>query len=212
MAIVGTLIILPAGSATAQTAPTCGPYVTLTPPFGQPGTVVSVNLFHFAPNDEVDIILRVTGDPVVATGTTDAEGRANILFTMPAFPGDRVAILATASPCYAAGAYFERRDVTPTPTRTPIPATATPPPATPTTPPATATTPATTPATPTRPAVTPVAPVAGSGSDGGFGSAGMNLALVGLALVIFCGAFAIWGSTRQLMPARAWRRRDRDDS
>jgi hypothetical protein len=36
----------------------------------------------------------------------------------------------------------------------------------------------------------------------------MNLALVGLALVIFCGAFAIWGSTRQVAPARRIRRDD----
>lgn len=181
-------------------APTSGPYVTLTPSGGQPGTVVSVNLFQFAPNDTVSVILRVAGNPVVATGTTDAEGRANITFTMQDFTGDRVAILATAKPCWAAGAYFERRTVTPTPVRTPIAETETPT-AVPTTPAVTVTA---TPPTPTQPPATPKPPVAGTGS-GGFGSTGMNLALVGLTLVMFCGAFAIWGSTRRTKAARAYR-------
>ena len=219
--LVGALAV-PAATANAQTAPTCGPYVTLTPSFGEPGTVVSVNLFHFAPNDEVDIILRVPGNPVVATGTTDDQGRANITFTMLDFEGPRVAILATASPCYAAGAYFEFAEVTPTPTTAP----STPTPA-PTTPAATVTNTPATPgvtvtATPTKPApaptraTTPQAPIAGSGGDGGFGGTGTNLALVGLALVIFCGALTLWGSTRHMRTAtvrstgRSHTRIDRD--
>jgi hypothetical protein len=208
IAMIAGALMVPAATATAQTAPTCGPYVTLTPSFGEAGTEVSVNLFNFLPNDDVTVILRVPGNPVVATGTTDAEGRANIVFTMLEFPGDRVAIFVTATPCYAAGAYFELREVTPTPTfaptETPTPTatvTTTPPTTTVTTTPTTPATAATKTATP-RP-VSPQAPVAGTGGDGGFGGSGANLALVGLALVIFCGAFALWGTTRHLRTVEA---------
>jgi hypothetical protein len=144
--------------------------------------------------------LRVPGNPVVATGTTDAEGRANITFTMQQFSGSQVAILATASPCFAAGAYFRFAAIPPHEHPTPTPTS--PPPAT-TVPPTVATT-----APPT-----PRPPIAGGSGDasGGFGSAGMNLALAGLTLAIFCGAFAIWGATRQTRPVRVRITRHGDD-
>lgn len=195
-AILGASVMLLPTAASAQTVPpTCSPYVTLTPPFGTPGTEVSVNLFQFPPNDEIEVIARVAGNPVVGTGTTDADGRANIIITIPDF-SERVAIFVQASPCYAAGAYFEYREVTPTPTRTPIPATATP-----------TSTPALPTVTPPPPTPTPQPPIAGTGSSGSALGTGMNLAIVGLALAIFCGAFALWGSTRSLQAQRI-RRRD----
>jgi hypothetical protein len=199
-ALIASAVMIPATSAGAAPLPMqCGPHITLTPPFGGPGTQVSVNVFNFNPNDTVTVILRVPGNPVVATGTTDAEGHANIVFTMQDFSGSQVAILATASPCFAAGAYFRFAAVTPHDHPTPTPTT--PPPAT-TVPPTVATT---VPPTP-RP------PIAGGDGDAsGFGSAGMNLALAGLTLAIFCGAFAIWGATRQTRPVRVRITRHGDD-
>jgi hypothetical protein len=159
----------------------CDPKVTLTPPWGTPGTVVSVNLFHFPPDTAIDVILRVTGDPVVATGTTDAEGRANIVFTMPDFPQTGVNIFVTTAPCFSAGARFTFR--TDVPTAPPI-------------------TPATPVVQPTATAIppTPQPPVAGDGSGGGFagGDLGTNLALIALALVVFSSAFGILAGIRRL--------------
>lgn len=195
--VIGAFTMLPVATASAAPPPpTCGPYITLTPPFGQAGTSVSVNLFQFPPNTEAKVTLRVTGDPVVATGTTDQYGHANILFTMQSFPGDQVAIQVRADPCNFAGAYFQYRAATATPV--------------PTTPPATATTPATpvpTTAVPTTPppVTTPKPPPSGSAGQAALGltSTGANLAIAGLALVIFCAGFVIWGSSRH------FRRQDR---
>jgi len=193
--VAGAFTLLPAAVASAAPpAPTCGPYITLTPPFGQAGTVVSVNLFQFTPNTEAAVTLRVAGDPVVATGTTDENGHANILFTMQSFPGSQVAIQVRANPCNFAGAYFTYREATPTP-----PATVT------TTPPATATTPATpVPTTPATAAITPTpkAPPSGSAGEAALGltSGGATLAIAGLALVVFTAAFVIWGSSRHFRP------------
>lgn len=196
--VAGAFTMLPAATATAAPpAPTCGPYITLTPPFGQAGTVVSVNLFQFPANTEAKVTLRVAGDPVVATGTTDENGHANILFTMQSFQGSQVAIQVRAEPCNFAGAYFKFREATPTPV--------------PTTPPATATTPATpqpttpaTAATTAPPTVTPKAPPAGSAGEAALGltAGGANLAIAGLALVVFTAAFVIWGSSRHFRPER----------
>ncbi|MGD9934194.1 MAG: hypothetical protein AB7T37_10815 [Dehalococcoidia bacterium] len=190
--VAGAFTLLPAATANAAPpAPTCGPYITLTPPFGQAGTVVSVNLFQFTPNTEAAVTLRVAGDPVVATGTTDENGHANIIFTMQSFTGSQVAIQVRAAPCNFAGAYFKFREATPTPV--------------PTTPPATATTPATPqPTTPATAAITPTpkAPIAGSAGEAAFGltAGGANLAIAGLALVVFTAAFVIWGSSRHFRP------------
>jgi hypothetical protein len=164
------------------------PYITLTPPSGPAGSQVSVNTFNFVPNTGVIVILRITGDPVVATGKADHEGRANVLFTIPANLAKgiyNVHVTDQDGGCDSGG----RFTVTdPTPTPTPKTPTATPTPVvttTPTPPPPTATTPrpTTPPSTPPPP---PRPPIAGAGIEGG-GTAGpgSTLALLTIVLAIF---------------------------
>jgi hypothetical protein len=186
-------LLLPATPALADEAPrlACGPQITLTPPYGQQGTHVSVNVRFYPPDTDVTIILRIAGNPVLGTVTTDEEGRAYFEFTMPAFTGEYVNVFATAPPCNATGAHFFYRETTPTavPTRTPPPA-ATSTPVPPTVPPT------------IRP--TPPPPPAGTGllTES---STGFNIALIAVALIVFSSGFAIWGSGRrrsQPMPVR----------
>lgn len=188
------VLAYPAGPARADTAPraACGPEVTLTPNFGQAGSQVSVNIRHYPANSDFTVILRIAGDPVLGTGRTDSEGRANFVFTMPAFTGDYVNVFVTSLPCNSTGAHFFYKATTPSPV---------PPTRTPTPPPASTPTPvvgATVTATPPPPVVvTPAPPVAGSGS-GAFGTAGgFNVALVALALIVFSSGFALLGSSRR---------------
>jgi hypothetical protein len=148
----------------------------------------------------VKVTARVTGDPVIGTGTTDAEGHVNVMVTIPAFTGDYMNIFVYAPPCNAAGAHFFYRA-----------ATATPPTSTPTR------TPATPPATPSTTAVTtppptpPAPPSAGSGGVGFLtGNTGFDLALVALALVVFSSGFTLLGSSRKRATARVSETATRD--
>ncbi|MFN0147490.1 MAG: hypothetical protein ACKVT1_13335 [Dehalococcoidia bacterium] len=190
LAVVAALAIpLPAFADETPRA-ACGPEITLTPPSGTPGTVVSVNIRHYPPDTDVTVILRVTGDPVVGIGRTDVEGRAYVIFTMPSFPGDYVNVFATAPPCNSTGAHFFYRETPPTPVPTARPT------ATPFVP---------APPTPTLPPVippTPPPPAAGAGLFTGDAMT-FNMALIALALVVFSSGFALWGSSRRRRPAYA---------
>ena len=161
----------------------CGPEITLTPPSGQAGTLVSVNIRHYPADTDVKVILRVTGDPVVGIGHTDVEGRATVVFTMQSFPGDYVNVFATAPPCNSTGAHFFFRETTPSPVPTPRPPTPQPPTVVP-------------PPLPTIIPPTPPPPVAGSGLFSGEAMS-FNMALIALALVVFSSGFALWGSSRR---------------
>lgn len=188
-------------SANAALPPTCGPYVDLTPSSGQAGSVVSVNIFHYPANVDVQVVARITGDPVIGTGKTDAEGHANIIVTIPAFSGDYLNIFTYAPPCNASGAHFFYRAVTPTPvtpTRTP-----TQPTAVVTSTPPTSTPPTSTPLPATEaPKPPPAPPLAGTGGGFGTGSTGFDLALVALALLVFSSGFTLLGSSRKRSAVR----------
>ncbi|MFN0095752.1 MAG: hypothetical protein ACKVVT_13370 [Dehalococcoidia bacterium] len=181
------------------------PYVTLTPPSGPAGSEVSVNVFNFPSKLGVAVILRVTGDPVVATGTTDLEGRGNFVFTLPGSLGKGVVTIHVTTrdvPCFAgAGARFTVTDPTPTPppptpTPTKPPSTATPPPPTATTPLATVT------STPPPASPTPRPPVAGFGieDDGSTGGPGGTLTLLTIVFAIFSVGFAMVAGSRRHRP------------
>src|SRR5689334_17223421 len=82
-ALLSLLALVPTGSS-AQTVDE--PFITIQPSAGPPGTLVVITLHNFKPNEEVHAILRVTGDPVVATGTTDASGGGQLSFSFPSQP------------------------------------------------------------------------------------------------------------------------------
>jgi hypothetical protein len=205
LTLLSSLVLVPAVPAFADLSPTgCAPYVTLTPPFGMPGTVVSVNVNNFHPDTDFTVRLRVAGDPVLGTGHTDEHGHANFVFTMPNFDGDWVNVYVKGAPCNEAGARFTRK-VLQTPTfSTPT--------AVPTTPPPTVVpptgTPPVLPLTPTPSPVrpTPVVPFTGSGTagPGGFGSLGTNLVLLAVVLMVGASGFAVWGAgqRRKALPIR----------
>jgi len=120
---------------------------------GPSGSAATLHLWNFLPEQEVNATFRVTGDPIVATGTTDAQGEAYLTFTVPQAPDGVYWILAhqVNRTCVHASVHFRIGTVPPTPTPT------TPPPlptVTPTIPP-----PAISP--------TPLPPVAGSGPGSG---------------------------------------------
>lgn len=83
-AMAGTLALLGL-LALSQAASAAGPAVTLTPGAGQPGTSVTAKLSGFKANQDVQIIFRGPGNPVVARGKTDANGAASLLFVVPPF-------------------------------------------------------------------------------------------------------------------------------
>ncbi len=175
------------------------PTVSVTPNLGPSGSSAVLHAYNFLPNEDVNAIFRVIGDPVVATGKTNAAGEAFLTFTVPTAPdGVYVILVAQANrTCVHASVHF-RIGAAP-PTATPRPAnTPTPTAATPTTPAASATpiatgTPVAT-ATPTRPAVlpTPVLPSTGTG-PGGSGGLQFNLLLALVALMVTASGFAVLG-------------------
>lgn len=162
-------------------------FVTLDPSSGPIGTVVEAELFNALPNDNITVIFKIPGDPVLATGTTDAEGHASFTFTIPYVAGGGThTIFFTNFRCSCqvnADFTIITQVATPIPTATP---TSPPPPPT-NTPqvPGTATPTSIVPATPTAtPTSTPVVPVLGTAPfDGGSGPNVGILALGGMAVV-----------------------------
>jgi hypothetical protein len=177
--VAGLLALFPSGASAVDE-----PYVTLTPPWGPPGTVVSINAFNFRPNEDIKAILRVTGDPVIATGRTDEYGHANLIFTFPSASDGLYNILVTdlENDCDA-GTRFQVRPATPTvpPTVTPVPPTVTPVP-------------------PTAVPPTPQPPIAGGGQGSGTFGSGLDALAIVLALVIFGGGFTLVGLARRNQP------------
>ena len=165
------------------------PTVSVTPNLGPSGSKAVLHAYNFLPNEDVNAIFRVIGDPVVSTGKTDAAGEAFLTFTVPTAPdGVYVILVAQANrTCIHASVHFQIGAAPPT--ATPRPSTPT---AVATTPAASATPIAT--ATPTKPAVlpTPVLPSTGTGpgSDSGMQ---VNLLLALVALTVTASGFAVLG-------------------
>ena len=157
------------------------PAVSVTPNRGPSGTSASLHLWNFLPGQSVNAILRVTGDPVVATGTVDSQGEAYLQFTVPTAADGTYWILVAQEnrTCVHAAVHFQIGANPPTPT--PVPPTATP------------TTPPTTPvASPTAP---PQPPVAGSGSLGNAWV--LNSGFAALGLFVMASGFSLLSLTQR---------------
>ena len=169
-----------------QEASAADKYATLDPTSGIVGTVVNAELFNAPPNNDITVIFKIPGDPVLATGTTDANGHAAFTFTIPYVPG------GGTWPVYFTNFKCSCQVQTPftviNSRPTPIP-TATPTVPTPT---ATPTVPIITPTiTPTN-TPTPAVPILGTGlgsGPGGGPNAGI-LALGGMAVIAVLSLFA----------------------
>ncbi|MGE0600468.1 MAG: hypothetical protein AB7J35_15060 [Dehalococcoidia bacterium] len=173
-------------------------YATLDPTEGVVGTVVNAELFNAPANDDITVIFKIPGDPVLATGTTDANGHAAFTFTIPYVPGGGTwPVYFTNFKCscqvQVPFTVINSRP-TPTPTATatvPIPT------ATPTVPPSTPT------AIPTNtPTPTPAVPVLGNTTGNGPGggpNAGI-LALGGMAVIAVLSLFAATRRPAKPMP------------
>ena len=156
------------------------PTVSVTPNLGPSGSSATIHVYNFLPDQDVNAIFRVIGDPVVATGKTDANGEAYLTFTVPtAADGSYYILVAQANrTCVHDSTRFQIGAAPPT--ATPRPSTPTPVP--PTT------------ATPTKPAIlpTPVIPATGTGLENG-GGLQVNLFLALTALVVTASGFAVLG-------------------
>ena len=65
--------------------PTLPPSVRLTPATGQPGSSVTARLLYFIPSEDVQMIFRGPGNPIVARGRTDTDGAASLQFVVPQY-------------------------------------------------------------------------------------------------------------------------------
>ncbi len=171
--------------------------LTLQPTSGIVGTVVTGELFNAPPNDFITIIFKIPGDPVLTTGTTDANGYLKVTFTIPYVPGGGTyPVFFTDFKCscqiWTDFTVINSRP-TPIPTATPT----TPPSATPT---KTPTQPAT--ATPTA---TPTPGVPALGTTGPGGASGPNAGVLGLGMLAVMTVLAWFAATRRgtPQPARA---------
>ena len=154
MLVAGAIGLGGIGAASAEKS------VTLNPSSGIVGTQVEAKLSGATPGTFITVIFKIGGDPVLATGTVDANGEATFNFTIPWTPGGIYTIFFTDFKCACQIAVpftvlVQRQ--TPTATATPT----TPPTATPT-----ATPPGATPTTPPTATPTPIVPVLGT--DAGF--------------------------------------------
>lgn len=214
-----------AGGAAAQTPEK---RVTLSPTSGRVGTVVTAELFNAIPNDNITVIFKSPGDPVLATGTTDATGYAKFTFTIPfVVSGNGIFdIFFTNFKCSCQIAVpFTVTGPAPTPTATPTAIATAPLTATPT---RTATVPLTTQtaiptgtATPTATASptasptatpTPRVPVLGTTFNDGPGG-GPNIGVLGLGFLSVITVLAWFTATRRGpgAPAMAYARRQDHD-
>lgn len=181
-AMIGLVALVGTGSALAAVEKS----VTISPTSGFVGTVVTAKLRGAPPNDPITVIFKGMNDPVLATGTTDANGAADFTFTIPYAISGTYAIFFTDFKCSCQIA----TDFTVTVgvrTPTPVPTA---------TPPATATktaTPTGTPvaATPTKALPTPVVPVLGTGGSGSGPGITPQPGLYGVALLIMAAGFAV---------------------
>ena len=57
--------------------------VLLSPTSGQPGATISARISGFKANEDIQIIFRSPGNPVVARGSTDGNGVATLTFKVP---------------------------------------------------------------------------------------------------------------------------------
>ena len=199
LAIVVGIAALPAGGATAQTPEK---RVVLNPTSGPAGTVVTAELFNAPPNDPITVIFKIPGDPVLATGTTDANGYAKFTFTiLPVAGGGTWPIFFTDFKCSCQIAVDftvlnVRPTSTPTPTPTAIPTST--PTRTPTVPGVTQTASPTATSTLAATATatsTPRVPVAGSGPVGPGG--GPNVGVLGLGMLAVISVLAWFAATRR---------------
>ena len=180
------------------------PTITVQPAAARPGETVTVTITGFLPNQSTELTLRIGGDPVVASGTTDANGRIVFTFVVPYYTSGTYALRApNANLCGIIGELTILPGLPPTPTATPPTNTPTP---TPTT---VANTPTPTPtlalvtSTPTTPPPTPRVPAAGNGSSGGPLDSNGNLAMIALGLTLVAGAFLALRLNHRLAPATA---------
>lgn len=167
--------------------------VTLNPTSGIVGTVVEAKLSGAPPNDPITVIFKIPGDPILATGTTDANGEATFTFTIPYALSGTYPVFFTDFKCSCqAEAPFTvivgHRTPTPTatpttpPTATPIP-TGTPPPLPTATPTATS---------------TPRVPVAGTTQP--LTPGGPNVGILGLGFLFVLTVLAWFAATRRNGP------------
>ncbi|MEO8538520.1 MAG: hypothetical protein ABI577_02180 [bacterium] len=172
--------------------------LVLNPTSGVVGTVVTGDLTNAPPNDFITAIFKIPGDPVLATGTSDANGHLVLTFTIPYVPGGGTyPVFFTDFKCSCqVAADFTVINSRPTPTPT---ATATiPPSATPTKSP---TVPATVPATATAPAATatatptPGVPVLGTSAPGG--PPGPNVGILALGMLAVLTVLSWFAATRR---------------
>ena len=165
--------------------------VTLNPTSGIVGTVVTAELFNAPANDPITVIFKIPGDPILTTGTTDANGYAKFTFTIPYVPGGGTwPIFFTDFKCscqIATNFTVINSRPTPIPTATPtVPL----PTSTPVTPLATATPTS----TPTR-TPTPAVPVLGNGQIGG--GPGPNVGILALGAMAVVTVLAWFAATRR---------------
>ena len=162
--------------------------VTLNPTSGIVGTVVTAELFNAPANDPITVIFKIPGDPILTTGTTDANGYAKFTFTIPYVPGGGTyPVFFTDFKCSCQIATdFTVINSRPTPTTQPS--------ATPTRP---ATQPPST-ATPlptATPSPTPGVPVLGTTPPGG--GLGPNIGVLGLGFLAVLVVLAWFTATRR---------------
>ncbi len=166
--------------------------VTLNPTSGIVGTVVEAKLTGAPPNDPITVIFKIPGDPILATGTTDANGEATFTFTIPYALSGTYPIFFTDFKCscqVAADFTVIVGHRTPTPT------------ATPTTPPTATPTATTTPPPPTAPATatpTPKVPVAGTTQP--LTPGGPNVGVLGFGFLFVLTVLAWFAATRRNGP------------
>ena len=179
---------LAATPAEAQIAQCAGaePTISLSPISGPSGTQVTLRYRNFDPGDPLKVIFRSAGDPVVATGTADADGEGRLVFTVPSAPDGLYWVYVE---CHTA-AHFRIGPVTPTVTSSPTQS------ATPTNTPAVTRTPA--PPTPVNtvapPPPTPLAPVAGEGlAASSSATSQFNLFALAAALAMAAAGFGSLG-------------------
>lgn len=186
--VAATVIGLAAVAAPAHAAEKV---VTLNPTSGIVGTVVEAKLSGAPPNDPITVIFKIPGDPILATGTTDANGEATFTFTIPYALSGTYPIFFTDFKCSCqAEAPFTVvvGHRTPTPTATPTtPPTATPIP--------TGTPPPLPTATPTS---TPRVPVAGTTQP--LTPGGPNVGILGLGFLFVLTVLAWFAATRRNGP------------
>lgn len=181
-ATIALLALAGSGSALAAVEKS----VTISPTSGFVGTVVTAKLRGAPPNDPITVIFKGMSDPVLATGTTDANGAADFTFTIPYAISGTYAIFFTDFKCSCQIATdftvtVGVRTPTPVPTATPT-ATATKTPIPTGTPVA---------ATPTTALPTPVVPVLGTGGNGPGPGFTPQPGLYGVALLIMAAGFAV---------------------